>query len=382
VLDATVIRGSGSFSCRGRVAARIAAIGCELLLAGALIAVSVAAQPGRDTAASLRDSQQSLRDVGLPLGTEIPAFRALDQDGRLRDFASVSGPNGAVIYFYRSAAWCIYCRSQLIETEAAREGLRRNGLGVVGVSYDAPDVLKRFSDEHDISYPLLSDRDSSIIKAFEVLDVNAPPGSPAHGVSYHGTYVVDSRGVIVAKLFDAEATLTHSTGLVVSKLFGSPVNTHAKTVTHERLSLTYYASSNYVAAGAAVDLIVEVRLNDGMHVYPPQNGPYVPIDLQIEASSAFDAQPQISPPTELSLTVEGHDPAQIYVGQFDVSRRISVLDASSSSEAIDPQGNFVIKGVFRFQACDSRICYLPTSIPLKWNLRVAPPSALAEHGHH
>ncbi len=364
---------------RGTAGAGIAA--GWVVVGAVLFATPGFAQPAADAAESLRARQQTRRDVGLPLGARIPDFSAADQDSRLRDFASVSGPNGAVIYFYRSADWCIYCRAQLVETEAARDGLRRNGLGIVGISYDASDVLKRFSDEHAIGYPLLSDPDSSIIKAFEVLDVNAPPGSPAHGVPYHGTYVVDSRGIVVAKLFDVEATLSHSTGIVVSKLFGSPVNTDAKTVTHERLSITYYASANHVAAGMDIDLIVDVRPNDGVHLYPPQDGPYVPVELQLESNTAFDASRQVSPPTEQLLSI-GNQTAKIYTGQFRVSRTISVLDASSSSAAMGPQGNFIIKGAFRFQACDARICYLPTTIPLQWNLRAASPSASTDHRHH
>ena len=130
-----------------------------------------------------------------------------------------------------------------------------------------------------------------------------------------------------------------------------------------------------------IDLIVDVRPNDGVHLYPPQDGPYVPVELQLESNTAFDASRQVSPPTEQLLSI-GNQTAKIYTGQFRVSRTISVLDASSSSAAMGPQGNFIIKGAFRFQACDARICYLPTTIPLQWNLRAASPSASTDHRHH
>ena len=43
--------------------------------------------------------------AGLQPGTPIPEFRLPDQNGVERDFASVRGPKGAVLVFYRSADW-------------------------------------------------------------------------------------------------------------------------------------------------------------------------------------------------------------------------------------------------------------------------------------
>ncbi len=43
--------------------------------------------------------------TGPAVGERIPAFRAPDQNGRMQDFNSIKGPNGAAIYFMRSADW-------------------------------------------------------------------------------------------------------------------------------------------------------------------------------------------------------------------------------------------------------------------------------------
>ena len=42
---------------------------------------------------------------GPAVGQKIPLFRAQDQYGRMRDFDSVRGPEGAMIVFERSADW-------------------------------------------------------------------------------------------------------------------------------------------------------------------------------------------------------------------------------------------------------------------------------------
>jgi hypothetical protein len=43
--------------------------------------------------------------LGPAVGQSIPPFRADDQDGRPRDLASLMGPNGLVLVFFRSADW-------------------------------------------------------------------------------------------------------------------------------------------------------------------------------------------------------------------------------------------------------------------------------------
>ncbi len=43
--------------------------------------------------------------LGPAVGQPIPRFEVSDQDGRQRDFASLKGPNGLVLVFFRSADW-------------------------------------------------------------------------------------------------------------------------------------------------------------------------------------------------------------------------------------------------------------------------------------
>jgi len=44
-------------------------------------------------------------ELGPSLGQPLPALAAPDQDGRTRDFASLAGPKGLLLVFFRSADW-------------------------------------------------------------------------------------------------------------------------------------------------------------------------------------------------------------------------------------------------------------------------------------
>jgi hypothetical protein len=43
--------------------------------------------------------------TGPEVGERIPDFAALDQNGVRRSFDDIKGPNGALVFFFRSADW-------------------------------------------------------------------------------------------------------------------------------------------------------------------------------------------------------------------------------------------------------------------------------------
>ena len=73
------------------------------------------------------------------------------------------------------------------------------GVQVVGISYDSPAVLKRFSEQMKIAFPLLSDPESKTIDAYHIR--NEAARGRAEGVPNPGTFIVDQQGVVRAKLF-------------------------------------------------------------------------------------------------------------------------------------------------------------------------------------
>ena len=50
------------------------------------------------------DANANLK-TGPEIGQKIPAFSAVDQTGKVRNFDSLKGPKGAVLLFNRSVDW-------------------------------------------------------------------------------------------------------------------------------------------------------------------------------------------------------------------------------------------------------------------------------------
>src|SRR5213075_1902898 len=124
-------------------------------------------------AGSIVGSAQQVRKIdvarlGPQVGATVPDFSLSDQHGKTQTLKSVMGPKGAMIVFYRSADWCPYCKTQLLELQSQYESLQKDGLGLVGISYDSQEILAAFSAQHGITFPLLSDVGSATIKRYGI----------------------------------------------------------------------------------------------------------------------------------------------------------------------------------------------------------------------
>ena len=77
--------------------------------------------------------------------------------------------------------------------------IEATGGQVVGISYDSLAILKRFATQSAITFPLLSDSGSKTIDAYGIRNKEAP--ARWSGIPHPGTFIVDQKGVIRAKLF-------------------------------------------------------------------------------------------------------------------------------------------------------------------------------------
>lgn len=125
-----------------------------------------------------------------------------------------------MLFFYRSADWCPFCQVQLIDLNSRHADIARRGYRLAGVSYDSPEILRRFIERRQIAYTLLSDRRSEIIERHGLRDPAYPPGHRAYGVPRPIIFVLDRNGVIKAKLFEESYRTRPPASLVLQTLDG------------------------------------------------------------------------------------------------------------------------------------------------------------------
>ena len=73
------------------------------------------------------------------------------------------------------------------------------GIGVAGMTYDDPELIKAFHDEWGIAYPLLRDVDGAHVDAWGIRNEEYTEGSFAYGIPHPGIVLIAADGTILAK---------------------------------------------------------------------------------------------------------------------------------------------------------------------------------------
>jgi hypothetical protein len=118
-------------------------------------------------------------------------------------------------------------------------------------------------------------------------------------------------------------------------------------------------------AGDSTTVIFPVLVSDGYHVQsnPASSEFYVPLALELEADSDMHIGRPEYPEGDPYYLEGTSDPLQTYEGRVPI--RLTLGAASAASP-----GEYMIQGTLRYQACDSRRCLFPASVPVTLAVRV------------
>jgi peroxiredoxin Q/BCP len=139
----------------------------------------------------------------LSPGDTAPAFSALDADEQTRTLKEFKGDN-VVLYFY-PAALTPGCTKQACDFRDNLGLLADSGFAVVGISPDKPAKLAKFRETHNLTFPLLSDPDKTILTAYGAWGEKTMYGKKVTGV-IRSTFVVDPKGKIAEAFYNVKAT--------------------------------------------------------------------------------------------------------------------------------------------------------------------------------
>jgi cytochrome c biogenesis protein CcmG/thiol:disulfide interchange protein DsbE len=119
-------------------------------------------------------------DVGQRLPA-IPVAAPLEKGGPAVDLGAY---RGKVLYVDFWASWCVPCRTSMPALESLYKKYGDKGFVVVGVNKDDRVTdARRFLEKYPASFPLASDADEKVVRAFAV------PAMPSG-------YLIDRGGVV------------------------------------------------------------------------------------------------------------------------------------------------------------------------------------------
>ena len=286
-----------------------------------------------------------------------------------------------------------------MELQERIKELQSQGLGVAAISYDSQEVLAAFAARRSITnVPLLSDDDSSAIRAFGIYNTVAEEGlgqrkdDPtvkadvekyvavsgalplAVGTPFPGTFIVDRDGRVTARFFEEFYRERNTAANIMLKL-GTPVSgiTGMEGET-SHLAIKAYQSDPMVTVGSRFHLGLAITPKAGIHVYAPgadELGYHV-VGFALEAPDFLRLLPVEYPASEVYYFEPLEERAPVYQEPFRLIQEVVVEAGSDASAQLAELDVLTLTGRLDYQACDDKICFNPVSVPLTWTLTVAP----------
>jgi len=124
------------------------------------------------------------------VGSTIPEFSLLDQNGKLFDINSVLGKKNIVIYFYPKDD-TPGCTAQACSFRDQFEVFKEVDAEIIGISSQSVESHKDFALKHRLPFTLLSDHGNKIRKMFGV------PTNFLGLVPGRVTYIADKSGKVI-----------------------------------------------------------------------------------------------------------------------------------------------------------------------------------------
>jgi peroxiredoxin Q/BCP len=97
------------------------------------------------------------------------------------------------------------CTKQACDFRDSLASLTGHGYTVVGISPDKPAKLAKFRERDEITFPLVSDEDRSVLTAYGAYGEKQLYGKTVTGV-IRSTFVIDESGTIDRALYNVKAT--------------------------------------------------------------------------------------------------------------------------------------------------------------------------------
>lgn len=142
----------------------------------------------------------------LKAGDKAPKFKGIDQNEQTISLEDYKGKK-IILYFYPKDN-TPGCTAEACDLRDNYELWLKKGYQVIGVSPDAVKSHQRFIEKYNLPFPLISDTDKEILKAYGVWGLKKNYGREYEGV-FRTTFIIDETGNI-EQVFNKVKTKEHT----------------------------------------------------------------------------------------------------------------------------------------------------------------------------
>jgi len=241
------------------------------------------------------------------------------------------------------------------------------GIRVYALSYDEQEPLKDFAAAYNITYTLLSDPGSEVIRQFGILNtIIAEDDHPWFGIPYPGTYLLDSTGTITHKFFEnnlavrvgPEQLLRAFRGESLAELT-TPAHEEEPKEEPEAVTASVYLEGESLALSVQRELVARLTVPGGSHLYasPAPQG-MVAVDIELDENPLLVLRDIVRPASETHSLKGTAETFEVHHGQVELRLPITINGAVTKGGG---PNEVVIAGVLRWQSCNDEVCDLPVS---------------------
>jgi peroxiredoxin len=282
-----------------------------------------------------------------------------------------------------------------VELQGRIEEIRKQGLGLAAISYDPPEILAAFSRQRGITFPLLSDLGSETIKRYGLLNTVAEEAvgptatDPAVqedvkkyvsvvganagmvGMAFPGTFVLDREGRVKSRFFE-ESYIERNTSSSLLMRLGARQLVPGVLVSTAHLDVKTYPSEEAIAVGNRFSIALEVTPKPRIHVYAPGASGYRVIGVTIAPQPFVRILPLAYPKSEMYFFRPLNERVPVYAKPFTLVQELILEGYPEAQAALRGKESVTLAGTLDYQACDDKVCFNPTSVPLAWTLPLRP----------
>jgi Disulphide bond corrector protein DsbC/AhpC/TSA family len=230
-------------------------------------------------------------------------------------------------------------------------------------------VLRRFSAAYHISYPMLSDKGSVVIREFGILNTNVPPDvTRFYGIPFPGQYLIAPDDTVKDKLFLADYQERPTASEVLLNDFG--VGGNSVTVQAAGVSAKVTVSDAKSYSGHRLGVTVAFEVAPGWHIYgTPLPAEYTRTQVEFGDDLIQSESLTFPPSTPIKFEALGQT-LPVYSGSFKAVGDILL------KQQLKP-GDYRLTGTIKFQECNDTECKIPQSVPFALPLKIEPMVAAA-----
>ena len=256
-----------------------------------------------------------------------------------------------------------------MELQEAVPALETAGVRLYALSYDEPEALRDFRDAYGITYTLLSDPHSAVIRQLGILNTLIDENDhPWFGIPFPGSYIIAADGRITHKFFENNLALRVGPEQLLRAIDGEPQEIIAASSSNAgsgiespaQVAPEVFLEGPHLTVGVMRNLVARFKVPAGRHLYA-QGAPsgMVAVNLELDQHPLLVTRDLELPASESHVSELTGETLEVHHGVVELLLPVTVNGSLVSTE--EATDEITLSGTLRWQICDDEVCDVPQS---------------------